>query len=374
MTAQKTEGWINKLTPTWIGEHRPYLSENGHSRIKIAGTRFWKRRPAPDNSAIFTEAEWASLDAAVKRAAGQRMPLVSRLVAEKESGLCVSMEDMKRRQQESRLEEELRREEEEAGGAKLLVMDDGTRTDTIDTTYLSGSYTPGQLTFQLGGLPLPYTYDDWVIPEEALACELACSRNRGTTPSFDITWAETLGRRVGDALERILIHGWQAPEHDPPVQLRGLLTNSLSMTFTGNLTNGKDILHTTLEIRNRLYEQRFYGPFWALHSIDLDPYLDNDYQLHGSTPLQSVRDRLGSIADVVRPVRIDGLPEGTFLLMQATPDVVRMVQPVEPVLVQMNAPKGGTGGVIIMRYITVTVPQIRADLHGNVGVGYWRKN
>jgi hypothetical protein len=227
--------------------------------------------------------------------------------------------------------------------------------------------------FQLEGLPLPITHSDFWFS----ARRLAASRNSGTP--LDTTMAEAAGRRVAEMIEQTLI-GTQTG-----ITYGG--TNTLSYgrnptvfgytNFTSRNTktdlntptgsNPETIVQDVLEMRDQLYDDRFYGPFMLYHSTAYDQYLDNDYFRSGGTSvLQTLRQRIESIDGISGVRRLDFLTSGFQMIMvQMTPDVARAVNGMDITTVQWES----VGGMRLnFKVMAIQVPQLRADYDGRCGI------
>ena len=126
-------------------------------------------------------------------------------------------------------------------------------------------------------------------------------------------------------------------------------------------------MQDVLEMRDQLYDDRFYGPFMLYHSTAYDQYLDNDYFRSGGTSvLQTLRQRIESIDGISGVRRLDFLTSGFQMIMvQMTPDVARAVNGMDITTVQWES----VGGMRLnFKVMAIQVPQLRADYDGRCGI------
>lgn len=350
---------------------RPYIDSSGRRCVTIntrkvdaKGKPIFERRLIADlinsgisnpvfNSTSLRKEEWIELDRVVLRAARQRLRAVTDLGS---NGLTYGgFNGMAK----TILEHETMNDPGEA-----IVDMDGITTGRSDAPL-----------FQLQGLPLPITHVDFWFP----ARKLMASRNSGTP--LDTTMAESAGRRVAEMIEKTLIGvetgltyggGSTTPTYGRTASVYGYtnfpdrITKTDLTTPTGSNPNA--IIADVLEMRELLYNNRFYGPFMVYHSTAYDRFLDDDYYLTGgaTTAMRTVRERLKAIENIVDVRRLDFLTDGYVLIMvQLTPDVVRLVNGMDITTVQWES-KGGMQ--LNFKVMAIQVPQIRADYNGRSGI------
>lgn len=364
------------------GYMRPYFDVNGVRVVDVRRGACWddkKRAYTPRiekvrisdllangvsspvfNATALRREEWILFDQAVLRATRQRLKAVGDLMS---MGLTYSVPGMSK-----------------------MILEHETMNDPgsalVDMNGLTEGNNDGHF-FQLEGLPLPITHSDFQFSER----ELQVSRN---TPgsALDTLRAEAAGRRIAERLEQTLIgsitgttyggSSTQTGGYGRASTVQGYLNFTNRNTKT-NLTtptgaNPNATLDDVLEMRELLYADGFYGPFMLYHSTDWDVFLDADYAFVNGTgwaanPVMTLRDRLRRVEGITDVRRLDYMTGTaypfTMLLVQMTPEVVRMVNGMEVTTVQWEE-KGGMS--LRFKVMCIKVPQLRADYNGNCGI------
>lgn len=281
-------------------------------------------------------------------------------------------------------------------GMSKMILEHETMTDPGEAIVDFDGLTDGRTDapkFQLEGLPLPITHSDFYFSSR----RLAMSRNTGTP--LDTTMGEAAGRRVAEVIEKTTIGVTTGPTYGGnSTQVGGYgrtsavygytnFTNRLTKTnlTTPTGSNASATIADVLNMRDRLYANKFYGPFMLYTSNDWDQYMDNDYVLTGgNVTTQTLRERLKSIEGIQDVKRLDFLfgtqpdsskgPGGdvdatlkpfTLLMVQMTPDVCRAVNGMDITTVQWESQGGMRQNFKVM---CIQVPQLRADAYGNCGI------
>lgn len=249
--------------------------------------------------------------------------------------------------------------------------------------------------FQQEGLPLPITHSDFWFSARVLAM----SRNSSTP--LDSVMGEAAARRCGESIEKTTIGNNTGITYDALTistgysrtsQVYGFLNFPNRITFTGLSDpsdpgwSPSDTLADVLEMRQDLYNNKFYGPFMLYHSNDWDNYLDNDYILTGgNVATQTLRDRLREIEGIMDVRRLDfmfssatdqshggpgleGVTAGnpfTFVMVQMTPEVVRAVNGLDTTTIQWEVKAGME---LHFKVMMIQVPQLFSDFYGNTGI------
>lgn len=199
---------------------------------------------------------------------------------------------------------------------KMVFEDDGGREPVAQPT--------GEARFRTEGLPLPFTHVDF--------------------PAADgLERVRAAGEQVGRAAEQMLLNGWRGRDG------KELLVHGLT-TFPHRTTvslNGLTPAMSLLRARDLLYERRFYGPYALLCGPGWDPA-----QLAAARP--------EGVEHVVVSRALP--PDRDLLLVQLTPDVVRLVLGGGPVVTNEG---GGR-----RRLVVILVPQLRADWSDRAGVAH----
>lgn len=183
--------------------------------------------------------------------------------------------------------------------------------------------TPGVM----GGLPLPFTHINFQ----------AADGLRG---------ARVAGEQVGRLIERTLVNGWQGVRGDlPPGEgVWGLTTFPHRVMIP---TAGEGPSMGLLRARDHLYGRRYFGPYALVAGPGWD-----------ASELAAARPE-GTEHLVITPALP---PRADLLLVQLTPDVVRLVLGAGPVVTDEGEGR--------RRLVVVAVPQLRADWQGCGGVAH----
>lgn len=335
------------------------------------------------NATSLRKEEWLELDKMVLRAARYRLRAWSDLAAANSFGGF--------------------------NGMSKMILEHETQSDPGEAIVDMDGLTPGRQdspVFQLQGLPLPITHQDFWFSSR----RLAVSRNTGTP--LDSNMGEAAARRVAEKVEKMTIgngpagfaYGGQSTQfsgYGRSSKVYGYTDFSDRLTKT-NMTIPTAAAWTpeTLQIEfnaclNYLRSRKFYGPFMVYNSTDWDPYLDGDYYVSKTSgavaPTKTLRERLRSIDGIMDIRRLDflfgsltdattglalstygpGLEDiaaanpYTFIFVQMTSDVARAVTGMDITTVQWES----VGGMQLnFKVMCIMVPQIRADYYGNCGI------
>jgi len=301
--------------------------------------------------------EWIELDRVVVRAARQRLRAWGDLAAANSFGGFNGMA-------KTVLEHETMSDPGEA-----VVDMDGLTPSTTDAPK-----------FQLEGLPLPITHSDFWFSSR----RLATSRNSGTP--LDTTMGEAAGRRVAETIEQTTIgtvngliygdgtgiYGRTNLNAGTAPQVYGYINFPNRNTVTGMTaptgSNGPTVLTEWLNLRDALYNDRFYGPYMVYTSANWDEFLDNLFST-AEPSAGTLRSRLLQIDGITDIRRLDFLESSTFqvIFVQMTSDVARAVNGMDITTVQWES----MGGMRVnFKVMAINVPQMRADFNGRCGIAH----
>jgi uncharacterized linocin/CFP29 family protein len=211
-------------------------------------------------------------------------------------------------------------------------------------------------------MPLPLTFMDWDIDVRTLGA----SRRAGRP--LDTTWAGRAADRVGEATENMLFNGSSTFTVESGV-IYGLCDHPSRQPY--HLTAAWDASGANPVRDVRLMKQLavnagFYGPYGVWTSGGYDVVLDDDYvRASTNNTAKTVRQRLLELRGIEFVQPCDFMPANTVVLVQLTPDVIRMV---EGMPLQNLQWKTEGDLVLNMKVMQILVPQIRADQDGNCGV------
>jgi uncharacterized linocin/CFP29 family protein len=203
--------------------------------------------------------------------------------------------------------------------------------------------------------PVPIIMSDFDID----ARELELSRNMGRDIQTDMV--EDATRAVNQELENMLFTTGDGYQLETNKTIPSLLSTSYSST--GSLINKWDDSATSSEnikddVMNMLADARsnkFFGPFMLFIPKSYELAIQDDYDVSGASR-QTIQQRLLAINDLDRIVAVDTLPADTVLLVQMSPETVRLLDGMGPQVVEWQA-----DGPYVTNYkvIRIAVPQIR---------------
>jgi len=244
-------------------------------------------------------------------------------------------------------------------------------SDSMEATVTMDGITRGngdRPKFQHNYLPIPIIHSDY----EVNARVLAASRSLGNP--LDTTMAEMAARRVQEKLENMLFTDttYQFGETDSRGQNkiysyvnhpdRNLV--NLSIPWDHSAITAKGILQDVQEAKAASIAAYHYGPWMLYVPTAYETRLDDDYDVEGSN-LLTIRERILKIGGIKGIKVVDTLATDNVLLVQMTPDVVRLVQG----LGLQNIEWQVEGNFLTkFKVLTIAVPQIRSDQAGKSGI------
>jgi uncharacterized linocin/CFP29 family protein len=224
-----------------------------------------------------------------------------------------------------------------------------------------GGTEDDRVDFALDGIPLPITHKDFKLNLRTLTA----SRMRGE--SLDTTQARIAGRKVAEKLEHMLFNGGKTfggktiygyTTH-PNINTQDFENNE---AWDNASKDGAGILTDVLAALTKLKADRFYGPYWVYIPSTYDVTLSNDFKANSDL---TIRQRLLLVDGIARVTTADQLADGNIVVVQATRDVVALVDGENLQTVQWDI-EGGF--VVKFKAFAIQVPLIRADVAGRCGV------
>jgi hypothetical protein len=246
----------------------------------------------------------------------------------------------------------------EAGEAEL-TMDGVTRTRN------------DRPVFQHNYLPIPILHADYEINARVLAT----SRNMGNP--LDTTMAEREARKIGEKLEKMLFTDTTYAYGETDSRVRNKIYSYLNhpdrnqVSFSSvpgahwndSGSTGKKIVDCVLALKQISMNAYHYGPWMLYIPTAYETVIDGDYDV--VSPGITIRARILAIAGISGIKVIDTLTADNVLLVQMTPDVVRLVRGMG----LTNIEWATEGGMITkFKVMTIQVPQIRSDQNGKSGI------
>lgn len=215
--------------------------------------------------------------------------------------------------------------------------------------------------FDLNYLPLPLTHKDWDINARVLAA----SRTRGD--ALDTTMASLASRKVAEKIEEYLFIGSGGFTYGGGT-IYGYMNhpdrNEVDFSADGweLSTGGEGILTDVRAMKAASISAKYYGPWMLYVPTNYETTLDDDFK---SSSDKTTRQRLLEIGGILDVKVADKLTASNVVLVQMTPDVVRLVNGMDVTNVEWDE----QGGMVLnFKVMAIQVPQIRADQDGNSGI------
>jgi hypothetical protein len=209
------------------------------------------------------------------------------------------------------------------------------------------------------------------VDYEINARALAASRNLGNP--LDATMVEMAARKVNEKLETMLFTDTTYSFGEQDSKSRNSIYSyvnhpdingvTLGTAWDASAKTAAGILNDVLNMKKSSINAYHYGPWMLYIPTDYEVVLDDDYDT--VTPGKTIRQRILEV-DRIKGVKvIDTLADDTVLLVQMTPDVVRLVQGLPLQNIEWD-----TEGRFVTKYkvIRIAVPQIRSDQNGKSGI------
>ena len=333
-----------------VGAMRPFIGKNGRTYISLfkGGN---PKSPASyavipiNNNATLRRDEWKQLDDALMETNKYRLGGIEDLIA---NGLTYNLGN--------------------AMGTTVLewhdIGDFGEATMTMDGVTRGNNDRPN---FQFNYLPIPIIHFDYEINARALES----SRKLGNP--VDTTSAQNAGRKVAEYLENLLftdvIYSFGEKDDRNANTIYSYLNHpdinlvTLAEHWDASASTGALIVEDVMKMKQASINDYHYGPWMLYIPTNYEVQIDKDYDT--VTPGTTTRERIMKIANIKGIKVVDTLPSDKVLLVQMTPDVVRLVRGLGLTNVEW---KTEGGFVSKFKVLTIQVPQIRSDQNKRSGI------
>jgi uncharacterized linocin/CFP29 family protein len=236
-------------------------------------------------------------------------------------------------------------------GSAVMSMDALTR-QLADRPYYTIHY-----------LPLPIIHDDFFFTIR----DLTASRKRGTP--LDTLRAAMATRNVAEYIETMLFTGPGGSTFAyGGGTIYGYLNQSGRLTYTtladwgSSGITGAEVIKDVLNMKQTLIAYKHYGPYMLYVPTDFETVLDDDFKANSD---KSVRQRIMEIGGIEGIKVADKLTNDNVVMVELKPETVRMVVGFQPMMVEWQS----QGGMQFeFKVMAIMVPQIRADIDGNIGL------
>jgi uncharacterized linocin/CFP29 family protein len=247
-------------------------------------------------------------------------------------------------------------------GTTVLAYED--MSDFSDADINMDASAPGtkdRPEYQIAYLPLPIIHKDFSYNIRALMA----SRTGGSP--LDTTSAAMAGRKVAEKVEEILFCGASSYTFGGGT-IRGYLdatyrnTGSLNVHWDHSAATGANMFDDVLRMKAASIADRHYGPRILYIPTAYETHIDDDFKAATS---DSIRQRILAIEGIQAIHVADKLTADNIVLVEMSPETVRMVIGMEPTNVEWQT----EGGMIFhFKVMTIMVPQIRQDQDHRSGI------
>lgn len=313
---------------------------NGARPFRFVGNQKTGRIMTPrglEVNSLLRKDEWEQLDAAVVRAATQRLNAVMHL---RERGLVLPL-----------------------GGIGTIISEwnessEFTAADVNITGQSRGN--ADSVEFDLAAVPVPVIFKEYSLSTRLLAA----ARNAGN--AVDTTSAFNAGQVVAEQLEQMLLNGNSLTFNGRAIY--GYTTHPSRNTDTASNYGGGDFgtsdngRKTILGMKNAANGDRFYGPFVVyVATTQYNQLLARYSDGSGQTEIDAI---LG-IPTIEAVYPSDWLADGVVVMVQMTPNVVDLA--IAQTITNLEW-TDGNGMVSNFRVQTIAVPRIKADFNARCGI------
>ena len=332
---------LNKISD--LGYLRPFVGRDGVPKVSVysgAGDRSKEESYIAVNvtSGTLRREEWMALDNAIVPIAQSRLNGINDL---RSNGLVYNL----------------------GNPMGTTVLESHTSGDAFEAEMSMDGVSRSKGDRQTFGsvyLPIPIIHVDYDLNLR----ELEASRKLGN--SIDTTSAERAARKVAEYLEGLLFldkkysFGGGTIYSYTNFEPRNLGTIT---SWTGSSKTGKEIVQDIIEGKQLAVSKGYYGPYIVYVPNTYEGRLDEDYADNKGT--NTIRERILKIANIKDVKVSDQLADDNVLIVQMTPDVVRLVNGMG---IQNVEWKSEGNFVTNYKVMTIQVPQIRCDQDGKSGI------
>jgi hypothetical protein len=184
---------------------------------------------------------------------------------------------------------------------------------------------------------------------------------------IDTTNAEMAARKVAETLEKMLftntMYRFGGGAIYSYVNFPHREQQTLTVAWDESSKTGAQIVAEVSAMKAMSIAAKHYGPWNLYIPTGYETKLDQDYS--ASKGENTIRDRILKIEGIKAVKVSDFLPADQVLLVQMTPDVVRLIDGLPIQNIQWK-----TEGNLVSNYkvMTIQVPQIRADQNNKTGI------
>lgn len=326
-----------------VGKLRPFIHKDGKPYVTV----FTGGNPqvaANYKTMLVTNAtlrrdEWKQLDDAIQQISRFRLGGIDDLVS---NGLVFNL----------------------GNGMGTTVLETHNVSDAMEAVMTMDGLTRGQNDrpdYETKYLPIPIIHVDYQINSRVLEA----SRKLGNP--LDTTSAEYATRKVREKLESLLftdetytfgggvIYSYlNHPDRN---------TDTLTTDWDDIAVTGALLIADVLTMKQTSIDNLHFGPWMLYIPTIYETKMDADYD--ATTPGTTIRERILKIDGIKGVKVIDTLTADNVLLVQMTPDTVRLVKGMD---IQNVEWKQEGNFVTNYKVMTIQVPQVRSDQAGKSGI------
>lgn len=222
--------------------------------------------------------------------------------------------------------------------------------------------------YSLTGIPVPIIHKDWTLNVRQLEA------SRKTGQPLDTTMAQKAGRVVAEAIESMLWNGYTGLGSNNTIygylnaQYRN--TASISVSWATDPTTdaaiGSKIMADVLVMIGKAQADHMYGPYMLYVPINVMTNMGNDFKANSD---RSILERIQAIEGIAG-VKATANLSNSVVLVQLTPDVIQMIDGIQPTMVQWDS----HGGMVTnFKILSIMLPRTRNDSEQQSGIvhGSW---
>lgn len=295
---------------------------------------------------VLHQAEWEQYDTAVVDVARVRLGAIGDLISR---GLSYPLAN--------------------ALGTTILQWEQAS--DMTDASISMTGLTEGErdrMQFTMKSLPIPIVHKDFKLSVRQLEA------SRRTKETLDTTQARVITRIVAERNEKLLFSG--ATLVSGGGTLYGMTTfpqrntGGLTVDWSAGASTGAQIVADILLMIGALVADNMYGPYILYVPTTYYNKMNEDYKANSDRTILERALAIPGISAIMPTPFLVGGANGQVVLMQATSDVVDIVDGIQPTTVMWES----SGGMEInFKVISILVPRFKADSATQCGIAHYTK-
>lgn len=218
-----------------------------------------------------------------------------------------------------------------------------------------------QLDYGSDSMPVPMIHKEFTMNLR----QLEAARRNGR--QMDSTHAAVATRKVADLVEQLIFTG--ATISSANGRIWGLLnhphrtTGSIGSSWASD--SGENIITDILAMIEDARLNNMFGPFLLFIPGAWGVSLSRDYKANSS---DTILDRIMKITGILAVIPTNRLTAGNVLLVQASSDVIQLINGMQPTLLQWDS-RGGFE--INFKVVAIMLPRIRSDYAEQSGIVHY---